>query len=113
MLVYRVNWINNLFVIKNILEENIFFINGKVKSHCNYHLKYNDILTLHMDYIDYFKKDLMLRINEGKVIWSSPQYLYVNYIFFFVYIFHKPTLKDIVHPFKVNWRVFWITEYLL
>jgi len=113
MIVYRINWINNLFMIKNILKYNIFFINGKVRSHCNYHLKYNDILTIDFNYIEIFKRDLMMRIKEGKVIWRCPSYLYVNYIFFFVYIMQKPILADIVHPFKVNWRVFWITEYLL
>jgi len=113
MIVYRANWINNLFMIKNILEADIFYINGKVRSHCNYHLKFRDILTIHKDFIEFFKNDLLLRINEGKVIWSAPNYLYINYIFFFIFIMHKPVLSDMVHPFKVNWRVFWITEYLL
>jgi len=55
-------------MIKNILDSNIFFINGKLRSHCNYHLKYNDILMLHTDYIEFFREDLKLRIKEGKVI---------------------------------------------
>jgi len=113
MVVYRINWINNLFLIKNVLESNIFYVNEKLRSRCNYHLKYNDFLMLHTDYLDLFRQDLLLRINEGKVIWKHPSYIFVNYEFFFAYIYHKPTLDDIVHPFKVNWRVFWITEYLL
>jgi len=98
MMVYRANFITNLFIIRYIIEQGVFYINNDIKYCFNYIVKLGDYIKLNNDYFDLIKNDLIIRINNRNILWPIPTYLIVNHTFMFILFYRYPKLKNIVYP---------------
>lgn len=98
MVVYRSNFITNIFLIRYIIEQGAFSINDNIRYCFNTILKIGDYVKLSDIYFTLFKNDLKLRLINRNVLWPIPRYLIVNHSFMFVLFFSYPRLKNIVYP---------------
>jgi ribosomal protein S4 len=67
MLVYRLNFVNNMFMIKSLLDLGLFTINNKVKYHIHAMANVGDIIGIKREYIDILRNDLILRLQDNVI----------------------------------------------
>jgi ribosomal protein S4 len=65
MLVHRLNLINNMFVIKQVIDHGVFCINGIVKYNPNVHAKVGDFITVNKPYLQAVEDDMLLRFRQN------------------------------------------------
>ena len=58
MLVYRSNFVNNIFKLKFIIDRGIFLVDGNLKSQSNLSVRPGQLVQTSFDYRDLLKKDL-------------------------------------------------------
>jgi len=95
MLVFRLNWITNIFMIKSMVDQGIFTINGKIKIHSNFVSKVGDIVGVNDVYREVLRYDLILRYKKGIIFWSTPSYFFLNYKFMIGILWKNPELNDL------------------
>lgn len=100
MIVYRLNFINNLFIIKTLLKRGLFEIDGKVHCHSNVLLKKGQVFRPILQVRQLFWNEVYLKFKNNMILWSPPSYYHVNYAFMFFFIYKDPKLKDIKLPLK-------------
>jgi ribosomal protein S4 len=61
MLIYRSNFVTNMFKLKFIIDRGIFLVNGEPKYYSNYNVKVGEIVQVDFKYKDVVKADLKLR----------------------------------------------------
>jgi len=98
MVVYRSNFITNIFMIRYIIEQGAFYINDNIKYCFNYIVKIGDYVKLSFDLINLFKNDLLMRLKNRNILWPIPRYLIVNHTFMFVLFYKYPRLKNVAYP---------------
>jgi len=92
MLLYRSNFVNNIFMLKSLMELGLFLINNKPGYHSHVYTRPGDIISILPKYFHLLKNDLILRVEQDMVLRSPIQYLLVNYHFMFIFILFKPRL---------------------
>ena len=95
MVVFRLNWITNIFMIKSMIDHGIFTINGKIKAHSNFVSKIGDIIGINDFYMELIRYDLILRYKKRIIFWSTPSYFFLNYKFMIGVFWKNPELKDL------------------
>lgn len=100
MIVYRSNFVTNMFIIRDIIEQGVFCINDEVKYCFNYNLRVGEYVKLSGEYPELFRTDLIIRLEKRNILWPIPKYLIVNHVFMFILFFNYPKLKNIVYPVK-------------
>lgn len=99
MMVYRCNYISNLFMIQHHIMYGMFCVNFKIKEQYNFIMKPGDILSFSsISWLKLFKLDFLLKINNNIIMWPVPKYLYSNNIFFFTIYIKYPEQQDILYP---------------
>jgi ribosomal protein S4 len=68
MLIYRSNFINNIFKLKSIIDRGIFLVDGEIKYYSNHNVKSGQLIQVSFDYRDLLKKDLILRLRKGYIL---------------------------------------------
>jgi len=68
MLVYRSNFVNNMFKLKFIIDRGIFLVDGEIKYYANHNVKVGQLVQVSFDYRDLLMKDLKLRLKKGYVL---------------------------------------------
>lgn len=101
VIVYRLNIINNIFIIKNIINMGIFFINKKKKTHINTRMKLGDFLQINKTWKPLLKKDMIVRAKK-RIIRRNIRNFYINYkkLYFFLYKPYK--YSDIKYPIRID-----------
>jgi ribosomal protein S4 len=102
MMVYRSNFITNLFMIRNIVRKGIFNVNGTTRYHFNYVMKLGDILQVNFRFKRLIRIDLLMRLEQNIILWYPPAYLYPNFNFMFVMFRRKPKIKDLYFPIRID-----------
>ena len=110
MLIYRLNFVNNLFMIKTLLDLGLFTINNKVKYHIHAMANVGDLISVKKEYIDILRNDLILRMQNNVIFWIVPRFLMVSFKLMFAILVYKPRKKDLYFPIDVM-DVFIGTEY--
>ena len=95
MLVYRLNWITNVFKIKSMVDQGIFTINGRIKIHSNFVAKVGDILCVNEFYRELIQYDLILRYKKEMIFWNIPKCFFVNYRFKMAVFWMNPEYDDL------------------
>jgi len=95
MLVFRLHWITNIFMIKSMVDQGIFTINGKVKMNSNFVSKIGDILSIKDFYREHLRYDLVLRYKKNMVFWNTPKFLFLNYRFMMAIFWREPCYDDL------------------
>jgi hypothetical protein len=48
------------------------------------------------------KKDLNLRLEKKIIFYKAPDYLFINYNFFFILYYRQPKMSDLVFPINID-----------
>lgn len=102
MLVYRANFVNNIFKLKFIIDRGIFLVNGAKKYYSNYIVKVGDIVQVDFKYKRLLWADMLLRFEYKNIIWSPRKYIFVNYKFLFIFFLRPPKLKELKYPIRLD-----------
>jgi ribosomal protein S4 len=68
MLVYRSNFVNNIFKLKFIIDRGIFLVDGEKKYYSNHNVMPGQLVQASFDYRDLLKKDFKLRLRKGCIL---------------------------------------------
>jgi ribosomal protein S4 len=98
MLVYRLNYINNIFMIKSLVDAGMFTINNEIESHSNFTAGIGDVISIVPNYKELIRMDMILRFQYDIVFFRIPIYLITNYKFLFSIFWSQPRLKNVYFP---------------
>ena len=99
MLVYRANFVTNLFMIRELIWHGFFAVNGVIKYHINYVVNVGQMLhPSTKEKRQLIRIDMINRLKSKIIIRQPPAYLFTNYIFMFVILKHKIKWRDIQYP---------------
>lgn len=101
-MVYRSNFLYNMFEIRQYVKRANVFINGMLINFVNFLLKIGDMLTLRRKHVAPLKRIIMHRIKLRRVFFNAPRYMYVNFKLFFTFMETKPFIKDLAFPSKMD-----------
>lgn len=102
MMAYRSTFITNIFLIRYVIKQGLFTVNGLVRYHYNYILKPGDIFQVSFNYKKLFCEDLLMRLKKKNIFYRAPNYLFTNFNFMFVFFWRFPKLKDLVYPINLD-----------
>jgi ribosomal protein S4 len=102
MLVYRANFINNLFKLKSIIDRGIFYVNGQRKFFSNYHVKVGELVQVDFKYKKLLSIDMKYRFMQRVIIRNPGRYLYINYKFLFILFLRSPKLNELKFPIRID-----------
>lgn len=101
ILLYRMNFISNLFLLKTWVNSGSFLVQGIVHTYHNYNVNLWEIISpssgLLKDYIFY---DLSRRLNTNILFFNIPLYLYVDWFFLLGFIIQLPVNNFLTYPIK-------------
>lgn len=101
IIIYRLNIINNIFMVKHMINKGMFFINFKKKTHINTRMQLGDFLHIDLSWKSVIVDEMEYRAEQG-IITRNIKNFYVNYIKLF-FIFYKPyDYKDIQYPINID-----------
>jgi small subunit ribosomal protein S4 len=103
MIIFRANFVTNIFSLKTIIDRGLFMVNGKKRSYVNYIVKKGDFVTVRRFYRTMILYDLFLRIRARVIFWRVPNYLMICYRFMYIFFWRKPMSdKEIPYPVKID-----------
>ena len=102
MLVYRSNFVNNIFKLKYIIDRGIFLVDNEIKYYSNHVVKPGQLVQVSFDYRDLLKKDFKLRLKQGYILWMPRKYIFVNYSFMFIFFLRPPKKRELKFPIKFD-----------
>lgn len=110
MVVFRLNWITNIFMIRSMVDAGMFTINGEIKKHSNSIAKYGDFVGVNDKYRKLVYYDVYLRYINNIIFWKTPEFMYVINAFMISIIWRPPILKDLEF-FTDEIDIFFGSEY--
>jgi len=102
MLIYRANFINNIFKLKFIIDRGIFLVNNERKYYSNYNVKVGELVQVDLKYKRYLLLDMLIRFEFKNILWSPRKYLFINYKFLFIFFLRAPRLKELKYPIRLD-----------
>lgn len=94
MLVYRSNFVTNMFKLKFIIDRGIFLVNGQRKYYANFNVRVGEIVQVDFKYKELIAADMRLRFKTDVINWLPKNYLFINYKFMFIFFLKSPKGKD-------------------
>lgn len=101
VILYRLNIVNNIFIIKMLINLGIFFINLKKINHINTRLQLGDLLTIKKSWRLLLKKDITIRLKKN-IISRNIKNFYSNYIQLYFIFFKVYNIKEIKYPIRID-----------
>ncbi len=101
MIIYRLNLVNNIFMVKTIINFGVFYINGKRKKHINTRMQLGDFLQINKFWKQAFRDDMRYRLKKHLISRNIRNY-YVNYIHLYFFFFKVYTFSDIKYPIRID-----------
>lgn len=103
MLVYRSNFVSNLFKLKRIIEMGVFLVNGVKRYHSNFNVKVGELVQVNLKFRKFVFSDMSIRFNENVSNWMPKNYLFINYKFLFIFFLRSPKGSDFKgYPIKLD-----------
>lgn len=102
MLAYRLNFVTNMFMIRQVIRFGIIHVNGKIKKHSNSTIQVGDIIGVSYKYIEYIRTDMILRFINKIIFWNIPSYFIMNYKFLIAVFWREPYYNDL-NMFHIKW----------
>jgi ribosomal protein S4 len=110
MILYRISFVTNLFMIKSLLDIGLFTINTKVETHIHAMANVGDFISVRYDYREILHNDMVLRLKNDVIFFNVPRFLMVSYRLMFALFLYKPRKKDLYFPTEAI-DVYLGTEY--
>lgn len=103
MLIYRSNFVSNIFKLKFVIDKGIFFVNMVRRYYLNYNVKVGDLIQIDFNYRKLLRDDLRIRLKYFKTLQSKTyRYMFINYKFMFIFFLRTPRFKEIKYPLKLD-----------
>lgn len=102
MLVYRANFITNIFKLKSIIDRGIFYVDGERKFFSNYNVKVGELIQVDFKYKKLISIDMKYRFMKKIILRNPGKYLFINYKFLFIFFFKSPQLKKLNFPIRID-----------
>lgn len=102
MLVYRANFVNNIFKLKFIIDRGIFLVNGVRKYYSNFIVNVGNIIQVDFKYKTLLQADMALRFKCHNILRNSYKYLFVNYKFLFIFFLRAPKRSELKYPIRLD-----------
>jgi len=102
MLLYRANFVNNIFKLKFIIDRGIFLVNGVRRYYSNYVIRVGSLIQVDFKYKKLIENDMKLRFELRNILWSPRKYLFISYKFFFILFLRSPKIKELKYPIKLD-----------
>lgn len=101
VILYRLNLITNIFIIKGMVNLGMFCINFEQKKHINTRMQLGDMLHIKKFWKSIIRSDMLGRLNQG-IITRFVKNFYINYsqMYFILYKSYNPT--DIKYPIRID-----------
>jgi hypothetical protein len=68
MLIYRANFVNNIFKLKFIIDRGIFLVDGIRKYYSNYNVKVGELVQVDFNYKHFLLADMYLRYTLRNIL---------------------------------------------
>lgn len=101
IVIYRLNIITNIFMIKSIINLGVFYINLKKKTHINTKLNLGDILTVKKSWRKILKKDIKIRVKK-EIISRNIKNYYANFIQLYFVFYKVYNIKEVNYPIRID-----------
>lgn len=101
IIVYRLNLINNIFMIKNMINMGIFQINLKKKTHINSKMQLGDLLHIEKRWRSIIKNDMIYKISQG-IITRNIKNFYYNFEKLYFVLYKPYKFEDIHYPIRID-----------
>lgn len=101
IIIYRLNIVNNIFMIKSLINLGVFYKNFKKKTHINTRIQLGDFLHINQYWRDVIKHDIILRL-EKNIIAKNIDNFYSNYIQLYFFFFKVYDVKKIKYPIRID-----------
>lgn len=95
ILLFRLNFVKNPKEAREYIKCRKIKINDKIINTLNSQLYINDIITFEKELSIIFYKNLLLKLEEKKVLFNYPKYLEMNYNLMKCMFILYPTIKNI------------------
>ena len=110
MLVYRSNFVTNMFMLKSLIELGIFTINYQRKYHPNEYATPGDVICAIHPYWGFIRDDVKMRWNKNMILKTIPRHLIVSQKLTFAVYITKPLIGNMFFSFK-NFDAFLGVDY--
>jgi ribosomal protein S4 len=103
MLIYRSNFISNIFKIKYIVDRGIFLVNSVKRYYVNYNVSVGDLIQVDLKYKRLLSDDLKIRLKYFNFfVKQTYKFIFINYKFMFIFFVRSPKYKEIKYPLKLD-----------
>lgn len=96
MIVFRIHWITNIFIIKSMVDQGIFTVNGIRKRHSNFVAHVGDIISVYIYYNLLLQEDLVMRYKRRIVFCNTPDHMFINHKLMLSVFLRDPMYEDFV-----------------
>jgi hypothetical protein len=102
-LFYRTNFMSNFFEIIQFVRRKNVLIDGRYTfTHLNASVPIYSFLSFSPKYKKRVKKSLRQRLLAKAILFNTPKFLFVSYLFFFACLSKMPCKQDLVYPVGVD-----------
>ncbi len=102
MLIYRANFVNNIFKLKFIIDRGIFLVDGVRKYYSNYFVNVGELVQVDFKYKKLLRIDMKIRFNNKNILYSPRKYLFVSYKFLFIFFLRSPKKEELKYPIRLD-----------
>jgi len=93
-LIYRCNFVHDILNLTRFVKYNSILINYKLKNSPNLIVRHGQLISLANRKIRFrIERELLWRLKKRAILFNTPKYLFVSYIFFFAYLCKMPRKK--------------------
>lgn len=101
VIIYRLNIVNNIFMVKSLINLGVFCINFKKKKHINTRVQLGDFLHVTKLWNKVIKDDITFRLKKEMLIRNINNF-YSNFIQLFFLFFKVYNIKNIHYPIRID-----------
>lgn len=101
-ILYRSNFITNMFEIIHFVKKSNVLINGICINYLNYTVSMGDFITFSRKCFNKFKINFKRRFILGSVLFNTPRFIFVSYKLFLFLLLRLPFKKDLIFPIRLD-----------
>jgi hypothetical protein len=108
-IVYRVNFCKNMFEALRVAKLGIVWIDKRFKSYVNFLVSLMKFIGVHSLFKGFVYFDIVRRLIRKSILYGTPNYVFMSYIFFSFFLKKVPKLKNYINPMPLD--IFRATGY--
>lgn len=101
-IVYRSNFFSDMFDSIKHVREGFVWVNKRINTYVNSVISVGDLYGIFPSYVSRQRFIIARRLLSGAVVFTAPRFLHVNYNLLFAMFLSKPSMNDLVFPFRFN-----------